>query len=76
MYEAQALFSINKSERLITSSELERIGRYWSRWEDNIIMDIKETEYTDVDWIHLVQDRVHWRVLAKAIMNLWFPQKL
>jgi hypothetical protein len=32
------------------------VGRH--RWEDNIEMDIKETEFEDVDRIHLAQDMV------------------
>jgi len=27
------------------------------RWEDNIIMDLSETKWEVVDWIHLAQDR-------------------
>jgi hypothetical protein len=30
------------------------------RWEDNIKMDLGETGFGDVDWIHLVQDRDRW----------------
>jgi hypothetical protein len=28
-----------------------------NRWENNIKMDLKETAYEGVDWIHLAQDR-------------------
>jgi hypothetical protein len=27
------------------------------KWEDNIKMDLKETEWKHMDWINLVQDR-------------------
>jgi hypothetical protein len=35
------------------------IRKTWSRWEDNIKMDLQEIEL-GVDWIHLVQDRDRW----------------
>jgi hypothetical protein len=25
----------------------------------------------DVDWIHLIQNRVQWRALGNIVMNLW-----
>jgi hypothetical protein len=27
----------------------------------------------DVDWIHLAQDRIQWRVLVNTVMNFWVP---
>jgi hypothetical protein len=30
------------------------------RWEDNIKINLKETEWEDVSWIHLAQDRDQW----------------
>jgi hypothetical protein len=33
------------------------IGIPRRRWEDNIIMDLTETEWEGVDWMHLAQDR-------------------
>jgi hypothetical protein len=42
------------------------------RWED-IKMDLKETGYGGVDWIHLAQDR-DWRwALVNTVMNLRVP---
>jgi hypothetical protein len=37
--------------------------------EDNIKMDI-ESGFEDVDWIHLSQDRVQWKLLVCTIMIL------
>jgi hypothetical protein len=34
-----------------------RLRRPSGRWESNIRMDLKETDWEGVDWIHLVQDR-------------------
>jgi hypothetical protein len=42
-------------------------------WEDNIEMDLWETGFGDVDWIHLAQDRDRWRALVNMVMNLRVP---
>jgi hypothetical protein len=44
-----------------------------SRWEDNIRMDLWETEWEDVGWMHLVQDRDQWRADVDTVMNLQVP---
>jgi hypothetical protein len=33
------------------------LGSSRRRWEDTIIMDLKETGLEVLDWLHLVQDR-------------------
>jgi ribosome biogenesis protein Nip4 len=43
------------------------------RWEDNIKMDLRETGFGDVDWIHLVRDRDRWRAVVNTVMNLRAP---
>jgi hypothetical protein len=40
------------------------------RWADNIKMDLREIVWDSMDWIELTQDRVWWRVLVNAVMNL------
>jgi hypothetical protein len=35
------------------------LKRLWRRCEVNIRMDLRETWWEDVDWIHLAQDRNH-----------------
>jgi hypothetical protein len=49
------------------------LGRHSRRWEDNIKMDLRETRFGDVDWIHLAQDRDRWWALVNTVMNLWVP---
>jgi hypothetical protein len=39
-------------------------------WEDGIKIDLTETGWGDVEWIHLAQDRDRWRALVNAVMNL------
>jgi hypothetical protein len=46
---------------------LERSSR---RWEDGIKMDLRETGWEGVEWIHLAQDRDRWRAVVNAVMNL------
>jgi hypothetical protein len=49
------------------------LGRPRRRWEDNVKMDLRETEFGDVDWIHWAQDRDRWRALVNTVMNLRVP---
>jgi hypothetical protein len=46
------------------------LGRPRRRWEDGIKMDLGETDWGGVAWIHLAQDRDRWRALVNAVMNL------
>jgi hypothetical protein len=48
-------------------------GRPRRRWEDNVKMDLRETGFRDVDWIHWAQDRDRWRTLVNTVMNLRVP---
>jgi hypothetical protein len=43
------------------------------RWLDNIIMDLVEVGWGDVDWISLAQDRDRWRALVNSVLNLRVP---
>jgi hypothetical protein len=42
------------------------------RWEDGIKMDliVREIGLGCVEWIRLSQDRVRWRAVVSAMMNL------
>jgi hypothetical protein len=35
-------------------------GRPKNTWKDNIKMDVRETGWEGVDWIHMTQDRNLW----------------
>jgi hypothetical protein len=48
-------------------------GRPRRRWEDDIRMDLKETEREYVHWTLLDQDRDQWRALINIVMNLRIP---
>jgi hypothetical protein len=45
-------------------------GRPRRRWEDGIKMDLRETGWGGLEWIHLAQDRDRWRAVVNAVMNL------
>jgi hypothetical protein len=49
------------------------LGRLRHRWVDNIKMYLREIRWGGMDWIHLAQDRDHWRALVKTVTNLWVP---
>jgi len=49
------------------------LGRSRRIWEYTIKLDLKEIKWEVVDWIHLTQNRNHWRDLVKVVMNLWVP---
>jgi hypothetical protein len=49
------------------------LGRPRRRWVDNIIMDLEEVGWGDVDWIGRAQDRNRWRALVNSVLNLRVP---
>jgi len=50
-----------------------RLGRSRRRWENNIIMNLREICWEGVDWMQLAQDRDQWRALVKTVMSLQVP---
>ena len=49
------------------------LGRPRRRWEDNIRMDPEEIGINAGNWVDLAQDRVYWRTLVNAALNLRVP---
>jgi hypothetical protein len=41
-----------------------------SRWEDNIRMNLRKTEWDGVGWKHLARNRDQWRAFVNTIMKL------
>jgi hypothetical protein len=42
-------------------------------WEDNIKMNLRETEWAGMDWSGLAEDRDQWKALVNTVMILWVP---
>jgi hypothetical protein len=56
---------------LMGKPEVKRpLGRSRHRWEDGIIMYLREIGWGRVDWIQLAQDRDRWRALVYTVMTL------
>jgi hypothetical protein len=41
---------------------------------DNIKMDLREVQWSDMDCIDLAENRDQWRALVNTVMNLRVPQ--
>jgi hypothetical protein len=39
-------------------------------------MDLGETGWSNIDWIHLAQDSDEWRAYVNTVMSLQFQRKL
>jgi hypothetical protein len=52
------------------------LGRPRCRWEDNITMDLRETGWGGINWIHVLQDRNQWRALMNMVLNFKVPQNV
>jgi hypothetical protein len=53
-----------------------RVSRPRVRWEDNILMDLREIGWKVVDWMHLTQDRDQRLAIVNMITNLRVPKKM
>ena len=49
------------------------LGGHTHRWEDNIKIDINEIGAYMRNWVDSLQDRVYWRALVNAALNLRIP---
>jgi len=47
------------------------LGTPRHRWEDNIKVDIKETEWAGMDWFNVVQDNDKSQAVVHTVMDLW-----
>ena len=61
--------------KILTSTPVGKrlLGRLRCRWEENIIMDLKEIGINMRNWVDSAQNRDYWRVLVNAALNLWVP---
>jgi hypothetical protein len=64
----------NPDRLLVGKPEGKRpLGGPRRRWVDNIMMDLKEVGWGDVDWIGLAKDRNRWRAVMNSELNLRVP---
>ena len=49
------------------------MGRPRRRWEDNIRMDLKDIGIIAGNLVGSARDRVYWRALVNAALNLQVP---
>jgi hypothetical protein len=49
------------------------LGRPRRKWEDNIMIDLREVGGGCGDWMELAQDRDRWRALVSMVNNLRVP---
>jgi hypothetical protein len=45
------------------------------RWDDNISMDLTETEYEGMVWIHLAKIRDQWQILVNMAIKKIFTSQ-
>ena len=53
-----------------TPTGKESLGRLRRRCEENIRMDLKETNINTRNWIDSAQNRNYWRAVLNAALNL------
>jgi hypothetical protein len=59
---------------LVVNLERKRpLGIPRRRWEDNIIMDLREIGWGGMDWIEVAEDMDQWRTDVNTVMNLRVP---
>jgi hypothetical protein len=64
----------NAYRMLVGSPEGKRpLGRTRRRWVDHIKMGLREIGWNGMDWIYVAQNRVRWRALVNAVVNLRVP---
>ena len=49
------------------------LGRPRRRWEVNIRMNLEEIGINAGNWVDSAQDRIYWRALVNAALNLRVP---
>jgi hypothetical protein len=64
----------NAYKILFGKPEVKRpLGKARRKWEENIIIDLRETGWEGEDWMHLAPDRDQWWAVVNTVMNLRVP---
>jgi hypothetical protein len=59
--------------RTVLSEGKRPLGRFRSRWENDIRSCLKEIDLDGVEWMYLAQESDQWQALVNTVMNLWVP---
>jgi hypothetical protein len=63
--------NINACKILVGKPEGRRpLGRPRHRWEDNIVVDLREIGWEGVDWMCLAEYRDQWLALVSTVIYL------
>jgi hypothetical protein len=49
------------------------LGRRRYKWEGDVKMDLREIEWSGVDWNNLAQDNDQWRAFVNKVTNFRVP---
>ena len=52
------------------------LGRLRRRWEDNIRMNLKQTDANTRNWVDLTRDKDYWIALVNEASNLLVSQAI
>jgi hypothetical protein len=64
----------NANRVLVGKPEGKRsLGIFRRGREENVKIDLRETGWDGMDWLHLAQDRDQWRYLVNTVMKLRTP---
>jgi hypothetical protein len=66
---------MRNSYKITVGKPEERIslGKNRHQCKDNIGIDLRETEWLNVVWILLAQDKYKLQSITNTVMNLWVP---
>jgi hypothetical protein len=66
-----SMYGRNEKYILVRKSNGKRPhGRPRYGWVDNTKMNLTEIGNSNVDWIHVTQDRVQWQAVVNTVMKL------
>ena len=62
--------------KVLTSISKRHLGKFRSRWQNNIGIDLKKIGVNTRNWIDLPQDRGYWKGFVNVTLNLRVSQAM